>query len=51
MNVVEMDKEQNIFIAKVGWDEKPSGEVGSRPLTAMDGAGMGGGGRKGRLKV
>ena len=30
-------KEQDVFIAKVGWDGKPSGEVGSRPLTAMNG--------------
>ena len=51
VNVVEMDKEQDVLIAKVGWDGKPSGEVGSRPLTAMDGAGTGGGGGKGRLEV
>jgi hypothetical protein len=46
-----VDKEQDILIAKMGWDGKPSGEVGSRPLTAMDGAGTGGGGGKGRLEV
>ena len=44
-------KDQDVLIAKVGWDWKPSGEVGSRPLTAMDGAGLGGGGEKGRLEV
>ncbi len=46
-----VDKEQDILIAKMGWDGKPSGEIGSRPLTAMDGAGTGGGGGKGRLEV
>ena len=35
----------------MGWDRKPSGEVGSRPLTAMDGANFGEGGGKGRLEV
>ncbi len=34
----------------MGWDGKPSGEIGSRRLTAMD-AGTGGGGGKGRLEV
>jgi hypothetical protein len=53
VNVIKVDKEQDILIAiaKMGWDGKPSGEVGSRPLTAMDGAGTGGGGGKGRLEV
>ena len=51
VDVVKVDKKQDIFIAKMGWDGKPSGEVGSRPLTAMDGAGTGGGGGKGRLEV
>jgi hypothetical protein len=51
MDIIVVNKQQNIFIAKVGWDRKPSGEVGSRPLTAMDGANFGEGGRKGRLEV
>ncbi len=51
MNIIKVDKEQDVLIAKVGWDVKPSGEIGSRPLTAMDGAGTGGGGGKGRLEV
>ena len=51
VDVVMMHKEQDVFIAKVGWDGKPSGEVGSRPLTAMDGASFGEGGGKGRLEV
>ncbi len=50
MNVIMVDKEQDILIAKMGWDGKPSGEVGSRPLTAMDIAGTGGGGGR-RLEV
>ncbi len=41
----------SVLIAQVGWDGKPSGEVGSRPLTAMDGAGTGGGGGERRLEV
>ena len=51
VDIVIVDKEQDVLIAQVGWDGKPSGEVGSRPLTAMDGAGTGGGGGKGRLEV
>ncbi len=51
MDVVEVDKEQDILIAKVGWDGKPSGEVGSRPLTAMNGACARGRGGKRRLEV
>jgi hypothetical protein len=51
VDVIKEDEEQDILIAKMGWDGKPSGEVGSRPFTAMDGAGTGGEGGKGRLKV
>ncbi len=51
MDIIIVDKEQDVLIAKVGWDGKPSGEVGSRPLTATDGAGTGGQGGKGRLEV
>jgi hypothetical protein len=51
VDIIIVDKEQDVLIAKVGWDGKPSGEVGSRPLTAMDGAGTGGGGGEGRLEV
>jgi hypothetical protein len=51
VDIIIVDKEQDVLIAKVGWDGKPSGEVGRRPLTAMDGAGTGGGGGKGRLEV
>jgi hypothetical protein len=51
VDIIKVYKEQNILIAKMGWDGKPSGEVGSRPLTAMDGAGTGGGGGEGRLEV
>jgi hypothetical protein len=48
VDIVKVDKEQDLLKAKVGWDGKPSGEVGSRPLTAMDGAGTGGGGGGGK---
>ena len=48
---VMVHKEQDVFIAKVGWDGKPSGEVGSRPLTAMNGVSARGRGGKGRLEV
>jgi hypothetical protein len=51
VDIVIGDKEQDVLIAQVGGDGKPSSEVGSRPLTAMDGAGTGGGGGKGRLEV
>ena len=51
MDIIVVNKQQNIFIAKVGWDGKPSGEFGSRPLTAMNGAGARGRGGKGRLEV
>jgi hypothetical protein len=51
VDVVEVNKEQDILIAKVGWDGKPSGEVGSRPLTAMNGVSARGRGGKGRLEV
>ncbi len=51
VDITIVDKEQDVLIAKVGWDGRPSGEVGRRPLTAMDGAGTGGGGGKGRLEV
>ncbi len=51
VDIIEVDKQQDVLIAKVGWDGKPSGEVGSRPLTAIDGAGAEGEGGKGRLEV
>ena len=51
MDIVAVNKQQNIFIAKVGWDRKPSGEVGSRPLTAMNGVSARGRGGKGRREV
>ncbi len=51
VDIIKVYKEQDILIANMGWDGKPSGEVGSRPLTAMDGAGTGGGGGEGRLEV
>jgi hypothetical protein len=51
VDIIMVNKEQEILIAKVGWDGKPSGEVGSRPLTAMDGVSARGRGGKGRLEV
>jgi hypothetical protein len=29
VNIIIVDKEQDVLISKVGWDGKPSGEVGS----------------------
>ena len=51
MDIIAVNKEQNILVAKVGWDGKPSGEVGSRPLTVMNGVSARGRGGKGRLEV
>ena len=48
MNIVKVDEEQDVLIAKVGGDGKLACEVSSRPLTAMDGAGTGGGGGGGK---
>ena len=48
VDIIMVNKEQEILIAKVGWDGKPSGEVGSRPLTAVDGASFGEGGMRER---
>ncbi len=37
MNIVKVDEEQDVLIAKVGWDGKPSCEVGNQPTTHCDG--------------
>ena len=48
VNVVKVQDDKNVVVAKTGWDGETTGEVGRRPFTAGDGAGASGGGRKGR---
>ncbi len=48
INIVAVKQDKNILETVVRWDGETTGEVGRRPFTAGDGAGVSGVGRKGR---